>query len=540
MARRVRISLCLLSGILLGLSFPPVGFGIFAALGFVPLLLLLAADESYSDVFRHSYGSFFVFNLLTLYWPGGFVHLRDPYLMVSGALLLLAHPVFMSLPLLVWHSVRKTLGMRLSLALFPFIWVAFEYAHSATQLSFPWLSLGYSVSYDLDAIQMASLAGVYALTFWIVLLNVLIFTLLSTTMMRDRPAGRGFVPVAAIIMLLFALPYGYGWVDDGEEAAADGDPLSVALVQPNIDPFEKWSGATDTQVDALRHYTDSMVARERPGLVVWPETAVPYYILSGTYASEFRALREYVDGMGIPLLTGIPDIVVYPETSAVPAGAKKLADGTSYETFNSSMLLLPGSGVVQKFAKVLLVPFAERVPYSNVLGFLNAARWNFGLGGWSVGRDTALFRLPVGNDDTIRFANMICYESVYPGYVAGLVRRGAGFLTVVTNDSWWGNTSGPYQHRQFAVLRAVENRRWVAQCANGGISFIVDPTGKVVEETEMFTAGGLAGIVRSRTGQSFYSRHGDWFGEISLALTLFIFAATWLQRKFRTRMNRSS
>ena len=539
--RRVRIALCLLAGILLGLSYPPSGFGILAVIGFVPLFLLLSADEAFADVFRHSYATFFIFNLITLYWPGGFVHLKDPYLMVSGGLLLLANPIFMTIPILVWHFMRKTIGMKLSVAAFPVIWVAFEYAHSATQVAFPWLTLGYSMSYDLAAIQLSSVTGVYGVTFWIVSLNGMMFFLLSRAIVGNGPAGgRGLVPLAVLIVVIYAVPYAFGAMDDGTDEAVDGIPVSVSLVQPNIDPFEKWGGTAAGQLGILKHVTDSMIARDRPDLVVWPETAVPYYILAGEYTAEFHSLKHYVDRAGIPLLTGIPDLVAYPGASTPPAGAKRLDDGSPYETFNSSMLVLPGADTVQKFAKTILVPFAERVPYSDILGFLNAARWNFGLGGWSVGRDTALFRLPAAGGDTVRFGNLICYETLFPGFVGGLVRRGAGFLTVVTNDSWWGNTSGPYQHRQFAVLRAVENRRWIAQCANGGISFLVDPGGRVVDQTKMFTAGGLEGTLRARTQLSFYTLHGDWFAEICLVLTIFLCMATGLHRIFRARMERQS
>ncbi len=242
--------------------------------------------------------------------------------------------------------------------------------------------------------------------------------------------------------------------------------------------------------------------------------------------------------MGVPLLTGVPDIVVYAAPVEPPRGSKMLRDGTRYETFNSSILLLPGVDTVQKYAKTLLVPFAERVPYSDVLGFLNAAQWNFGLGGWSIGRDTALFRLPLRGGDTAEFGNLICYESVYPGYVAGLVRRGARFLTVITNDSWWGNTAGPYQHRQFAVLRAIENRRWIIQCANGGISFVVDPSGRILTETEMFTRTALAADIGLPTGLTPYTRHGDWFAESCFVLSLFVFFATAIHRIFRRRMEK--
>jgi len=535
MRRSVKILLCALSGALFGLAFPPVGAGILAVFGFVPLLLLLAADDTASEVFRHSFVAFLVFNIVTLYWPGGFTHQKDPYLMVSGILLLLANPMIMSIPMLVWYSARRGLGLTRALIAFPFIWVGFEYAHASTQMSFPWLTLGYTMSYDLDAIQMASVGGVYLVTFWIVVLNVLLFILLSRAMVGGRGPGRIFTG-GAVVLLVYALPYFCGPLLGVEEAAGDGKEVSVVLVQPNVDPFDKWSGAAAEQVAALRYYTDSLIAGIRHDLMVWPETAVPYYLLAPANAQHFGAIRAFVDSVGVPLLSGIPDLVSYPDATSAPEGAKRRDDGTAYETFNSSMLLLPGVDSVQKYAKAILVPFAERVPYSDVLSFLNAARWNFGLGGWSVGRDTALYRLPVAEGDTIRFANMICYESVYPGYVAGLARRGAGFLTVVTNDSWWGNTSGPYQHRQFAVLRAVENRRWIAQCANGGLSFVIDPSGRVAGETGMFTAGGLSGTLRSRTEQSFYSAHGDWFAEICLVLTLFVFATSVLQRISLARM----
>ena len=92
----------------------------------------------------------------------------------------------------------------------------------------------------------------------------------------------------------------------------------------------------------------------------------------------------------------------------------------------------------------------------------------------------------------------------------------AQFLTVVTNDSWWGNTSGAYQHERYAVLRAVENRRWVVQCANGGISCFVDPSGRVRSSTELYTERAFIGAVRPRTDVTFYAEHGDWFAAACL------------------------
>ncbi len=538
MTRAKSILLCLLSGGLLGFSFPPFETGMLAAAGFVPLFIVLASARTSGAVFRICYPTFFLFNLITLYWPGGFVHGKDVYLMISGGLLLVAHPVFMSIPMLAWHFIRKGVGQFWSVLLFPLIWVAFEYAHASTQLSFPWLTLGNTQSYDLSVAQMASVTGVYGISFWLLSLNVLLYQLFAVTAARQRGGATGFAPAGLIacVLLLYAAPrVASRWLTPSAAEMAVTGPVA-AIIQPDIDPFEKWGPDAGSQLRTLREVTDSVLRTGSPDLIVWPETAVPFYLLSDANAGEYRSLRAYVAGTGVPMLTGIPDIVVYRDPEAAPRGSRSLPDGTRYETFNSSILMVPGSDSLQKFAKTLLVPFAERVPYSDVLGFLNAARWNFGLGGWSIGRDTTLFRLPLARGDTVSFGNLICYESVYPGYVAGLVRRGARFITVITNDSWWGNTAGPYQHRQFAVLRAVENRRWVIQCANGGISFVVDPSGRIRSETAMFTRTALLAAIGTPGTITPYTRHGDWLAELCLVLTIFLLFTTMVHRTYTRKM----
>jgi len=173
---------------------------------------------------------------------------------------------------------------------------------------------------------------------------------------------------------------------------------------------------------------------------------------------------------------------------------------------------------VQKYAKMLLVPFAERVPFSDILDFLNAARWNFGLGGWNKGREVKVFRLNARDGKEVRFSTMICYESVFPGFVARFVREGAGFLTVITNDSWWGNTSGPYQHVAIEALRAVETGRWLLQCSNGGISCAIDPKGRVHKPTPMFTRIGLVATVIPSGELTPYVKFGDWFPQLCVLI----------------------
>jgi len=327
---------------------------------------------------------------------------------------------------------------------------------------------------------------------------------------------------------LHVAPQVYGTIVlNNAERTADksSESLTIALVQPNIDPFDKWTCPPEEQIriqDSMTVYA----AKQGVNLVIWPETAIPTYILHPLHANEFRKIRRIVDTLGVNLLSGIPDIYYYPEGNTIPKSAMKSVGGRSYDSYNSTMLLTPGSEFIQKYHKIHLVPFAERVPYSELLSFMNAMKWNFGLGGWGIGRDTTIFHIQDKRGREYHFSNAICFESIYPGFVAEFVKKGAEFITVTTNDSWWGNTSGVYQHQQLAVLRAVENRRWVVQCSNGGISCFVDPLGYISHGSTFNTRNVVIGKIQPSDEMTFYTLHGDWFAEACLMISAcFIVAA---------------
>ena len=528
---KLKVSFAILSGVMLGLSFPPFETGVFAAAAFVLFFILFDYIESYRESFLYSYLTFFVFNLITLFWAGGFTHGKDLYLMVAGFMLLVAHPMFFCVPVLVWAAFRRQFGYKAALYTFPFFWVAFEYTHAHTEVSFPWLILGNSQTYDLAAIQFASFTGAYGISFWLLCLNVLLYILYVKISVKDWKVLSFRTIAAGIgILLLYLLPKFYGNHVLNVPATNEQTSLRVGIVQPNIDPFVNWERNADPQISILQKLTNEVV-QQQVDLVLWPETAVPFYILSENNLHYFNVIKHQVDSLGIHLLTGIPDIVYYRAGDVVPKSSKTAQDGQRYDSFNSSMLLIPNSNEVQKYAKMLLVPFAERVPFSEELSFLNAMQWNFGLGGWNFGKEATVFSFRTNTLPDVKFSNMICYESVYPGFVANFVKKGAQFLTVITNDSWWGNTSGAYQHKQIAVLRAVENRRWIIQCANGGISCFIDPFGHIVQPTSLYTQAIIAGDIEPKTELTFYSKNGDWFAELCFVLSAFLLAAT-LGKKF--------
>ena len=177
-----------------------------------------------------------------------------------------------------------------------------------------------------------------------------------------------------------------------------------------------------------------------------------------------------------------------------------------------------------------LVPFAERIPYAESIPFLiEPLRWGVGISNWGIGKDSTVFE---DTNHHAKFLAMVCYESIFPEFVSSFVKRGAEFLVFITNDSWWGNTSGARQHCQYAVLRAVENRRWVVRCANGGISCFIDPLGKMYDKTQMYTEASIIRSIEPRTEQTFYTKHGDWLPRIAGMISGLFIAGSFLRFLF--------
>lgn len=511
-SKYLSLFLLTISGVMLGFSFPPFQTGIFSAFAFIPLFFVLSDKDSYGKAIRSSYFVFFIFNLIAISWVGGFVEHKDPYLMVAGAFLLVVHPLFLSVPIVAFTFIRRNLNFKSAIYTFPFVWVSFEFLHSSTELAFPWLTLGNTMSYDLSLIQYASFTGVYGVSFWILIINVLVFIFMVKILLKEWTIfSKQSLLLFFLLFTIYLLPkvYGTSVMNDGKKIQSK--KIRIALIQPNIDPWEKWE--FDSQQSQLELY-QSMTAKipRDLDLIIWPETATPYYVLMPQYQLYFDKIKKQVDSLNVPLFTGIPDIYVYKQSDKVPPSAKQFrSTGEYYDSYNSSMLLIPHSSEIQKYAKIRLVPFSERVPYADALHFLSFPQWGVGIGGWGIGKDTTVFNFQLNDSTHVKFSNLICYESIYPTFVASFVRKGAEFLTIITNDSWWGDSYGPYQHQRYAIFRAIENRRWIARSANGGISCFIDSYGRIYKQTEMYTSATVVGSIHLRNDLTFYSKHGDVF-----------------------------
>ncbi len=524
--------LLIVSGILFGISFTPFPFPfpLFLFVAFVPYFFVVTKRQTLLKVNATSYLTFFIMSLITVFWVGSWQSAADPFLMVSGVVLVFFLPCVMLINSTLFYVSRKVFKKDLSLYLFPFFWVTGEYILTLTDLKFPWLTIGHGLAKFTSFIQIADIVGAFGLSFIVLWINIFIFKGVKS-FKENVKVGSIYFSIAASIFILIIV---YGFV---KISSIDNDEkkIRVGIIQPNIDPWNKWElGGLDQILDNYFSLSQKCVD-EGAKIILWPETALPVYLLSGTYQDEVDSIYSFLKKNDVSLLTGMPDFIVYDKEA--PRNAKYNEAGRyHYATYNSILLFQPDRNEVQRYGKMQLVPLGEHTPFVDQLPFLgDLLKWGVGISGWNIGQDTTVFKF-VNDKDTIKVGGLVCYESVFPTFPNYFVDRGAQFLTVLTNDSWYGKLSGPYQHKEFANLRAVENRRAVVRCANGGVSCLINKFGVTEIETEMFTRTHLVVDVPLNGEKTFYTKNPLIIPVLSSAFSLWIFGINillWMKKKFK-------
>ena len=514
-----------LSGLLLGISFPSYPFirlELIAWIALVPLLISLRCDVSFQGFLGRVYSTMLVFCATSLWW----VSLAT---LPGGLLTIVAQAFFSTVPLLLFFVLKKYRGYRFALFSLPFVWVAWEWLYIGQELSLGWLVFGNSQAQLNLMIQYADVTGVWGVSFWLVLFNAL-----AVDVWLRLQARKGIYAHGIILLLMVALPLGYSAMIFNNVASQRERPtVKVSLIQPNIDPVDKWKKYSSQDIMSIYFsMTDRAVSQSSPDLVLWPETAIPFYILDERNLAYYELLKSRVKYWGGVLLSGYSDIVYY--SDAAVAGEEYLYkfdsnEGRYYQTFNASMLLTTGQDDPQVYRKIKLVPFAERVPYMEYAPWLENFTLSLaGISSWGKGRDMTVMEFTTASGERVKTSNVICYESIFPALVASFVSKGSEFLTLVTNDGWYEKSYGPYQHAAIARFRCIENRRSMARCANTGVSQFIDMYGRVYAEIPWWKRRSLAADVERNVTLTFYTRNPDLLPKtttvISVLLLLVAFA----------------
>lgn len=479
------------SGILLVLAFPKWDLGFLAFVALVPLLLALQIASPWRAFFLGLVAGC-VFYLGSLSWVTHTMTVYGGLSPLFSVLILLSMAFYLALYFAFFAFLAARVKDRQGLFQVLFIstaWVALEYARTYALTGFPWNLLGYSQYKSFFLIQIASFTGVYGVSFLVASINASIASAIRPPFCR----GRALVPLF-LVLLLGGGSFTYSTAMGFAESMGDKD-LQVALLQGNIDQGVKWDPAYQlATLETYRRLT-LKAAREGAALIVWPETAAPFFLRWEPGLSE--GVLDMASKAKAFLLVGTPD----------------RERGGEERYFNSSFLISPDGQIVGKYDKIHMVPFGEYVPLKRLLFFVQ--RMAEGIGDFSGGERYTIFSLPKG-----RFGVTICYEAIFPNQVRRYVNRGADFLVNITNDAWFGRSSAPYQHLAMAAFRAVENQVYVVRSANTGVTAIIGPSGRIVQKTDLFVEAALVGGISLRKGTTFYTRHGDLFAWVCVAFAL--------------------
>lgn len=513
----------ILSGLLLGLSFPPLFTTFFAFVGFIPLLFLVKlAKEHYPDqsrkiVFRSAYFSFLIWNSLSTFWVTNTAFF-------AGIFAVFANSFLMTLPIVLYLWICKRLEPKWHSVAFVVSWITFEFLHFRWEITWPWLTLGNSLASWPIAMQWYEFTGVFGGSLWILVVNVLIFnTIQMSKDFKDLPKARIIQLSSVVLMPLIASVFLFF-----NRNETNNDSIKTLIVQTNYDPHYgridiSKQEAIDQVIELIRPKINEEIE-----LVVFPETLIEQVNI-GEISDELfvKRIREEFEAFPeIQFVVGISGYQFYQidNIDGLPRSYRALKNRSRgnynyYEIFNAVLSFGVTRGEEQVYKKSIFVPGAEIFPYPGILFFVSPLVDKLGgsIHGYGKQEKATTLKTDKGN-----IGSIICYESVFGEYVGGFVKDRAEAFVIVTEDGWWGNTAGHKQHLAYASIRAIEQRKEIARAANTGKSAYINSRGEIEKLLPYQTAGVIEADLQKNKKVTFYAIWGDMIGRISLYTLLLL------------------
>jgi apolipoprotein N-acyltransferase len=547
--------LSLLSGLLLFLSWPVMGFAPLIFIALVPLLWiehrLFLQDQAASPdpitvrkgiwrlwlskpvksarrVFWYSYLTFFIWNVSTTWWIWNAT--------AGGAVLaILANSLLMAVTFWLYHRTKRRLKGKFSWLILIAYWITFEYFHMHWDLSWTWLTLGNVFSEYYNMVQWYEYTGVFAGSLWVLAGNLMVTHLILQFRHAERKEKiRHFIYLSGVLVLpvLFSVfiirMSGFRLLNDDYNKT-----INVVVVQPNIDPYnEKFSGNYQEQLVRMLELAAKKVD-STTDYAVFPETALQENLWEGeeSATASFGLLNNFLARFpGLKIVIGASSAKAYQPGEPLSPTARKFRDEEGYYDYYNTAYQLDPTGKVQTYHKSILVPGVEKMPFPKLLWWLEDLSIKMGGSSGSLGiqNDRTVF---TSHNDSLKVAPVICYESIYGDFVRQYINKGADLICIITNDGWWGNTPGYKQHLSYASLRAIETRTCIARSANTGISCFIDQQGNRLQPTGWWEEAVIQAELPLNTEPTFYTRFGDYVAYICVFLTA-IFCGYAFYRRF--------
>ncbi|HMK56949.1 MAG TPA: apolipoprotein N-acyltransferase [Dissulfurispiraceae bacterium] len=494
-----------IAGGLLVLSFPTFDLYPLAWVALAPLLAMLY-DRSKTVAFKAGllFGLTYFFG--TVYWIYYSINHYGGVAFIPSLAIVLVLSVYLSLypAVFCWlYSIIIKKADWPSLVVAPALWTSLEFIRSYAFTGFPWSSLGYSQYLFTYFIQSADIIGIYGISFMIVAVNGAIadlFILKKRSLARPLHTRLFTYAGWSILSLALVANFAYGYYRLHQHRP--GSNIKAAVVQGNIEQDMKWDRAyQDHVIDIYRGLTLDATSHasglQGPDLVVWPETAIPFYF--GVDKARTEQLVNFERTLDTYLLFG-----------------SVLKKSDAKEEYSNSTVLLTKDGTLSYiYDKIHMVPFGEYVPLRGMLFFID--KLVVGIGDYVPGDSYIKAVTPFGS-----FSTPICYEIAFPGLVRKFYIKGGDFIVTVTNDAWFGRTNGPYQHFSMAVFRAIENRKPVIRAANTGVSGFINSNGEILSTTGLFSRTVLKANIGTDKTITFYTKYGDLFSFICIIISLLL------------------
>jgi len=518
------LAIASLAGLCLGLGFPPLPTWPLMGLGFALMLYLtdelVGADLSIKKQWWYSYHTLVLFNVLASWWVANTA-------LAAGIVANFLNALLMAVPWALIFLLRKHMS-KIWLPGAVILWIGFEYIHYNWQIAWPWLTFGNALASTPSLAQWYSYTGIFGGSLYIAVIGLLLYKLAQA-----KQAGESlvkptvFAALWALIPLLISVAIGAAYTPVSDISTTK----RITAIQPNYEPHYKKFSVPDAE--QLVHFMKLSVEASESDLYVFPETSFGSY--DEAQLARSGLLRAWNKGLGVSedeslrqnpmkqrdLLAGISSYRRYATPIDNPAlRTQEGASGSSYYTMHNSAISVIDGEVKELYHKSRLVPGVEFLPYRKAMFMFEPLVKSLGgtTAGLGVSDSALVFEYPSG----IKAAPLICYESIYGDYVREFVQAGANLLVVPTNDGWWDDSPGHVQHLQFAQLRAIENRRWVVQAANTGVSAIINAKGEILDQTQYDEAIALTGDVQLETTETVYTSMGDQIGRLALGMSAFL------------------
>jgi len=520
------IGLAAISGTLLGISFAPSPFPFLSMVGLVPLLWLIDhisltyTKRKLSSIWVLSFWTFLIWNIISTFWVMNTA-------LAAGIFANVVNSFLMTLPIIGYTLIRRTMSDRYHWIAWIALWVLFEYGHFNWDLHWPWLTLGNAFASWPWAIQWYEWTGVLGGSAWILALNYWVHHALTDV--HERKYALIWVGVLILIPISCSLYMGSRDFEPSGKA-------NIAIIQPNFEPhYEKFNFSRAQQIQKIESQIAAAVHDSTDWLIL-PETVFTIQLNDWEDDPAMIMLRRFMSQYPrLKIITGVATQRILEDderSNRFTRTFRSRGREVRWEAGNAALLLHASD--YQIYYKSKLVPGAEFFPYYQLLFFMENVAKELGgsIEGFRMQQEREVF------EGKGALGPIICYESIFGEFVREYIAKGAEALVIMTNDGWWDQTAGHRQHLAYAQLRAIEQRRAIARAANTGISAIILPDGTIQQATQYEEDATIIGQLPLHKGVTFYARWGDLTGRASLFIVI-ILVLQFLYRYFQTRVERT-